>query len=241
MTRAIFYNCGGFLLREKMADVEALASHPLNTEEMEQILKSFNLDVPIMLYSDLFPRADLAEYLDSLPNKAVIILFRADTNFGHWVTVFLKNHMSGNARIADTSNLYVFDSLGLCVPDDWKRLMGQTKTKAEELGQDKRALIQSCLNSGFKSIYWNEFPIQSPSPEIQTCGRHCIMRLLRPDLSPKQYFNTIRYAASRNISPLINGQKKGAGTQYDYLATALTDPSYPYRADLLLTLGIYYI
>jgi hypothetical protein len=208
-----------------MSSLQHLASQPLNTEEMEAILNAYGLVVPICLYSDIFydGAPDLIDYIDSLPNKAVIMLFRSEPTYGHWITLFLRRGPSG---IADTRNLYVYDSMGLCMPDDWKSLMRLNKLKLAELGQDGSRLIGAVLKSGFQSIYWNDYEIQSPSPEIQTCGRHCIIRLLCQGLSVKKYYDRLNAVCASEVNPLINGHAKGLpGTKYDYLATALTDLS----------------
>lgn len=223
-------------------DLLEQAARPLDVEELDQILKSFNLDVPILLYSDVFPKfensGDFGKYLNSLPNKGIIILFRADVNFGHWVTVFLRNY---DNKVIDNNNLYVFDSLGLCAPDKWADMMGGSKKKMRELGQEKTALITACLNAGFQNVYWNEYELQSPRPEIQTCGRHCVMRLLRRDLNVQDYFKQIRKTASKDVNPYINGSMWADGTPYDYLATALTDLNNPNRSEILVRLGVFYI
>jgi hypothetical protein len=48
-------------------------------------------------------------------------------------------------------------------------------------------LIKLLLASPYKKLSYNEFRLQKELPSINTCGRHCCVRLLLKDLSLQQY------------------------------------------------------
>lgn len=180
--------------------------HALSSDEITAVLNFYGIEAPVLLYSDVFDAdTNIKDFLLKQPNHSAIILFRSAESYGHWIAIFLNNAL----------DLYIYDSIGECLPDDWGRRL--PKNLAKDLGQDKKYLIKSALNSGFNQIFYNDYDIQNPSPEVQTCGRHCIVRLMRRDLTPKKYYDALGKVCG--FDPSI----KNTPIKYDFLVTALTD------------------
>jgi hypothetical protein len=100
-----------------------------------------------------------------------------DRNTGHWVCLIKKDN-----------EIEFFDPYGE-KPDDQLKWVGAAKRF--ELDQDRPLLSKLLRESGYKVIY-NKYPFQKDKNDINTCGRHCVSRLLFKDLSLPQYAEMIR-------------------------------------------------
>ena len=142
----------------------------MNQEHLEQIEETPMGDGDIRLY---YPNAKIISYktlkkyssiFQLLPQEKsyFFLLIEDSPNRGHWVVV---------TRLKD--RIEFFDSYG-GAPDS--QLKWIPPDERAVLGQDKKLLTDLLKKSGFK-IYYNPYSYQDEDYDIQTCGRHCVLRV----------------------------------------------------------------
>jgi hypothetical protein len=150
----------------KLIKHEPLSNH--------QLLKIFNNDIKIVVYSDINKYKTLNDLFEKF-NK-IIFLYDFNNNYGHWCCLFKrKNEYS------------FFDSYGF-YPD--KAIKYVPKNYLMENYENCNYLIRLLENIAKKEnviISYNEYQFQSYSPNIQTCGYWCVHRLKNISLSVKEY------------------------------------------------------
>lgn len=154
-------------------------NHSLSDAEIRKLIP----DSGVMLYSDMIGLSnimDIEKLLNSFKSKAICFLLRSKDNYGHWIALFLRN-----------LTLHVFDPYG-SIPDgkEWKGMTKSSKMKYK-LGQDAPYLLEAILKTKLP-LYFNDIDYQEESPDISTCGRHCVVRIINKDLSDGEYFNLIK-------------------------------------------------
>ncbi len=129
--------------------------------------------VHIAMYPDLHNY----ENIDQLLGKygACILLFEAKPQYGHWVLIFKL----------DSTTIEFFNPYG-GYPDD--SLLSINKKFRIKTNQEYPILSQLLIDSPYKLTY-NEFQFQEKNHGINTCGRHCVVRLLKRKLDLYQYVN----------------------------------------------------
>jgi hypothetical protein len=152
--------------------------------------------VNIVLYPDLHNYNTLDQILG--PFGACVLLFEAKPKYGHWVCIFKLN----------PTEVEFFNPYG-GFPDD--SLLSINKMYRKKSGQEKPLLSELLINSPYRLTY-NEFAFQSKSPDVRTCGRHCVVRLLKRDLELYKYVE------------FLNKLCKLWKTDYDGVVTYLTIP-----------------
>ena len=60
-----------------------------------------------------------------------------------------------------------------------------------ELYKNHKYLLELLYNSQ-KEIHYNQYQLQNKAPEIQTCGRWCILRLKYPSISVDNFYNIFK-------------------------------------------------
>jgi hypothetical protein len=142
----------------------------MNEQEIEVIEDTPMGDDNIRSY---FPNAKIVNYnhlneIDSiddlLPNNKsyCFMLIEDSPNQGHWVCL---NKLNGKIEF--------FDSYG-GKPDS--QLKWTPMQERKELGQAKKRLTQLLKKSGYK-VNYNPVHYQQDGGDIQTCGRHCCLRI----------------------------------------------------------------
>lgn len=127
--------------------------------------------VNIVLYPDLHKYFTLDELLGKY--QACILLFEAKPRYGHWVCIFKLN-----PYVVEFFNPYGG------FPDD--SLLQINKKFRQQSGQEYPLLSKLLLNSPYKLTY-NEFQFQEKNKDVKTCGRHCVVRLLKRNLNLYEY------------------------------------------------------
>ncbi len=160
----------------------------------KDILNMLEGRVNIVLYPDLYKYSNLDQILGQY--GACILLFEAKPNYGHWVCLFKQSY----------EEVCFFNPYG-GFPDD--SLLHINKSFRKESHQLKPLLTNFLINSRYKLTY-NEFDFQRKAPEIKTCGRHCVVRLLNRDLDLYEY------------KKYLDLMCKKLNTDYDGVVTYLT-------------------
>lgn len=164
--------------------MEAIAlaqSHPLSNDDIERLAPG----VGVMTYEEAFDRnTDLHELLARYPQRAIIFLYQSREGYGHWIALFERN-----------GALYVCDSYG-GYPDSWGRFVSTTVKR--RLGESAPYLLRAISHAYYPHVYWNEYPLQYHAPDIQTCGRWAVARVLNCDLGIED-FAQLAYTVARDI------------------------------------------
>lgn len=156
--------------------------YPLGAKDIKRAFKG---KIKIILYSDLKNYHSIKELLE--PYDKVIILYYWKKYFGHWICVF-KN-VNGNVE--------VFDSLGSWIDDTLSTINKEFREKNDEDYKYLTKLLYDCNCD----VEYNDVRLQSD--KASTCGRWCIYRLKRDDLTIEQFqdlFKNIKNKDNKIIS-----------------------------------------
>ena len=147
---------------------------PLSNFEILAVLKN---RPNLLLYGQLKSFNNIFDAMG--PNNELILLYETPNpyedldslnqgRFGHWACLFLNQR----------DELEFFNSYGV-YPDE--ELLKIPENFRKESNQDKPHL--SCLlqKSGKKLVY-NDFRFQKKEPNVNTCGRWCVLRLLMKNI-----------------------------------------------------------
>lgn len=108
------------------------------------------------------------------PSTSCVILYETRANVGHWVCLFKR----------DDETLEFFDSFGE-KPD---RQLKHVSTHFRHVLGEQVPLLTHLLNqSPYKTIIFNNVKLQRQSSSINTCGRYCVLRLLKRKLTIEQF------------------------------------------------------
>lgn len=164
-----------------------MSKSPLGLAEIAK-----QMDCPVILYSEI--PADLHALLLDNPLHAVIILYRWQDMYGHFIACFINEH-----------GIEVFDSTDSTGPDLLRDL--QSPGMAKKLGQSKLRLLSGIRASGLDGNY-NDKKLQSAG--FETCGRWACLRVLFSKLSDEAFYK------------LLNKQSKRFGLPLDIIAVLAT-------------------
>lgn len=134
---------------------------PLNDEQIKQYLHG---QVRIVKYGDM---TSIEEMLQPYGRYVMLYQFPGQ-KVGHWVVGFLQDGM-----------LHLFDPYGL-QPDEPMEKMGHPEVKTYT-----NLIHQSPYYPDRLAI--SKYQYQQFKDGIDTCGRHCISRLLFANLNPENY------------------------------------------------------
>jgi len=149
-------------------DIKKLQNISLSNDD---ILKKLDGKVNIIDYSQLKYVHDIDEIL--YPYDACVILYLTRKNYGHWTCIFKRGNLIEH-----------FDSYGL-MPDaelDWKMDPYFRKKSNQDYPHLSCLLIDSKYDLSF-----NEHQFQKKLKDINTCGRHVIVRLWCRDMPLEDY------------------------------------------------------
>jgi len=156
-----------------------LESYPLSDADIQQILTP---DTRIFTYADLHD-VDSVDQLFDNEGRAIMLFATESPTVGHWIAMMKRG---------DT--IEYFDPYGL-KPEATKKWL--TRAELEALGQDQPLLSRLLLGSGYK-VYYNSYPFQRKKDDVNTCGRHAVVRLIFKDLDLDDYMDIVR---STGMSP----------------------------------------
>jgi hypothetical protein len=140
-------------------------------------IRSMIPNVNIVKYNDLVNYNNIDEVLKGRPT---VILFEIEKhNSGHWVCMF-KNGKT----------IYFFDSYGVPIE-------GQKCHMNKQFFRSANYLSKMLKQSPYKVDY-NATQYQELSPDISTCGKHCIVRLKCMDLNDAEYRDLIKTECELN-------------------------------------------
>jgi hypothetical protein len=165
--------------------LEVIEEKPMGDND----IRTYFPNAKIKLYNELNDMNHIDELLPDNKDYA-FILIEDSPNKGHWVCI---------DKLKDEINF--FDSYG-GAPDS--QLKWTPMEQREELGQGEKKLTQLLKGSGYK-VNYNPVKYQEVSSDIQTCGRHCCMRV-KQMLDGKDFDDYLKF---------MNESKKSTGMNYD--------------------------
>ncbi len=150
-------------------------SYALTDTDIQKLLGGTSL----FKYPDLHQMSSIDEAFDD-KGRAMMLYLTEDEHTGHWVCMLKKG-----------KEVEYFDSYGGYKPDDERKWL--SKAKQEELGQDEPTLTRMLREAGYKVTH-NPYKFQEEVNDMNTCGRHSVVRLLLGHLPLKEYAHVLKSA-----------------------------------------------
>lgn len=160
--------------------IKQLIARPLSGIVLNNFLDG---ETSVYLYSELKRFKNIDEAFNN--NDSFIVLYRQSQYSGHWVCVIRNNN---NIEFFDPYGYFFFN-------DKWN----SNKTN-KALGQDKPQLKRLFKDSTYE-LHYNDFIFQDLNPQVATCGRHCVIRILFKELNIQQYKKVFEDLASQHGNP----------------------------------------
>jgi hypothetical protein len=149
--------------------------YSLGDDDIENILQD---KVRIISNTELHAfKGNLDQLLE--PFGYFILLYESKRGYGHWIAVIKMGE----------DLVEVFDSYGIFKPDE--ELDNINVTFKRQSKQDYPYLRRLLYDSGYR-VEYNNYPLQSEDPEVATCGRYAVTRILLRDLALKEYVASLR-------------------------------------------------
>lgn len=141
-----------------MEKIEQIEKTPMSDDD----IKNYLPNAKIIKYSELSKYSDIDQILPKKKDFA-ILLFQDSNNTGHWCAISKYN------------NLYeFFDPYGLNIDNELTWTDYDTK---DSLGIHK-PYLSDMFDKTNKKVIFNPVSYQKNGNDIQTCGRHCVFRIL---------------------------------------------------------------
>jgi len=161
------------IISKSKADVDL--SHPLSGDEIMDADPSIH----VLTYGQLAHYKSIDQLLKKF--EKIVLLYFNKEDFGHWVALF-KNKQGIN----------FFDSYGT-MPDK-NQVQDVDINVMKKYGQMHPLLVDMLLDSTHP-IRYNDVQYQAYGKRdgkiINTCGQHCVVRLINSDMSEKEYLDYI--------------------------------------------------
>ena len=148
--------------------MEEIKDYPLGDDDIRTILGN---DIKIITYPMLGKMRSIDEAFDK-KGRCIMLYLTHSSNSGHWVCMLNK----GN-------EIEYFDSYG--EPPE-EPLEGVPRGKLEQMDEDQPYLTALLRKSG-KKVSYNHHAFQKTRGDINTCGRHAVVRCLYAPYSLSKY------------------------------------------------------
>ena len=158
-------------------DLDAIKRTPLSDID---IFRKLNGRINVIMYSDLNKVNNIE---DVMVDDSVVILYEKRRKNGHWVCLvrYLKKGVP---------TIEFFDSYGIFPDDEKKKIRDDFLVSS---GQKYNKLAELLLRASDRyRIEFNNYKLQKISPDIATCGRHVIARIMNKHLDIDQFNKFMR-------------------------------------------------
>lgn len=132
----------------------------------KDILHLTNNKCNVMSYDDLLNYKTLDEALG--PFGALCVLYEFGYRYGHWVAVIKVND----------NLIEFFDPLSSKPDREWKFISDEYK---------KKPYLSYLMKESPYNLSYNQYKFQKNKKGINTCGRHCALRIILKNYSLEQY------------------------------------------------------
>lgn len=150
----------------------------------------------VMTYSELLNYKTLDQALGE--HGALCVLYETSANFGHWVAVIKIND----------NLIEQFDPLSSKPDRQFKYISDEYK---------KNPYLSHLMKESPYKLSYNQYKFQKNIKHVNTCGRHCAMRIILKKYSLEQYKKIMT-----TIPPFIN-DKNHKKYDPDFLVTLYTE------------------
>lgn len=146
----------------------------------DEIIKEYLPEAKIIQYGDLKNYNYIEDLLSKNIDYAIILYPTESINNGHWVAILRYNNI-----------IEYFDPYGEDVDNPlikWLSCLERIKFNIPI------PYLSRLLNNYKGNVVYNGFDFQQEKPNINTCGSHCIFRiinLLKHNYDLKQYYNLL--------------------------------------------------
>jgi hypothetical protein len=154
-------------------DLKAAREYCLSDEDVNTLLSP---NTRIVVYTDLYRMNRMDDALDGL-GRCILLLPVSSPTSGHWVSLWKEGDV-----------LHYFDPYGY--PPETFREWIRPAGRAIGMGLRHQVLLELLKTSGY-DVRINQFPYQRNRDDINTCGRHCVTRLMLKDYDAKAYHNIV--------------------------------------------------
>jgi len=159
--------------------LERVKEYPLSDGDIRRVLGN---EIKIFTYPQLKSLRSADQLFDS-KGRCIILYLTEGPNVGHWCCLMKRG---------DTIDF--FDPYGDS-PEEVKD--GIPRSRLESLDMDSPYLTRLLRGSGRK-VFYNRHQYQKQRGDINTCGRHCVTRLLYAPLTEDKYYKVVQ---SSGLSP----------------------------------------
>ena len=149
--------------------LRAVKDYPLSDADIRNLL---GRNIKIWVYPQLKTLSSIDDLFDD-QGRAILLFPTESKTSGHWT-----------ALIRHPSYIEFFDPYG-DGPDDGQS-DGMSEERVRALEVDRPYLTRLLRESGLP-VYYNHHAFQRTSPDVNTCGRHCVTRLYFSKLSLDDY------------------------------------------------------
>jgi hypothetical protein len=160
---------GGSKSELTAGEVDEVEKYSLSETDLKQLLGA---SIPVFTYDDLFSVERIEDIFDK-QGRAIMLYLTESKTVGHWVCFIKRKGV-----------IEYFNSYGKLEPDG--ELKWLSKQKAKELNQDTKRLSELLDSSKFKEVI-NPYRFQQYKTDVNTCGRHCVARLMFDHLDIHEY------------------------------------------------------
>jgi hypothetical protein len=154
--------------------IAKIKQYPLGDDDIRKLLGN---DIKIWNYPQLQDLNSAEELFDS-KGRAILLFPNSSPTSGHWTCLINR-----------PNSIEFHDSYG-DAPDTAQK-GGMSKGRLEMLDIEKPDLTRLLRATG-KPVYYNHHQFQKESPNIATCGKHCVVRLLYAPYSLDKYASIIK-------------------------------------------------
>lgn len=159
-----------------------LKNYPLSGGE---ILKMLNNKPNMLSYQSLYK---VKKINDILKNGMCVLLYEVTDHYGHWTCLLTHPNLD---------SIEFFDPYNI-IPDGEinKSFMDESIIKKfYKKGPKLRKLL---YDSPYDHIEYNDYALQKKCPNIGTCGRHVVVRLLYKHLNIDDYVKLLKKNLKKN-------------------------------------------
>lgn len=154
--------------------IKSLQQYALSEKDIKSAL---NNKVKIVSLSEVKKMKHINELLG--PYKACVFLYETKDNYGHWCCIFEVNE----------SLVEFFDPYGMMIDNELKYI---PKSYLHKKQLNHTFVGKLLYESHYQNIEWNNYPLQELKKDMNTCGRHVVVRLLNRNLTLDEYYDKIK-------------------------------------------------
>lgn len=158
-------------------------SRGLTPDELQSLYNKYSNSyghLPVITYDQIMNASNIDNLFSS--SNCIVIFYPLNENqtFGHYTA--LIRHVP--------NKIYFFDPYGYKI-DDIKRFSANKGSKNRYPNEKNNSLVKLLLNSNY-DIDFSHHKLQSKKSSVATCGRWCVLRCIKEELTNDEFNNYIK-------------------------------------------------